>query len=291
MIRKIRIFLEMIKFEHTLFSLPFAFVGAILGAVTMLDRLPSWSEIGWIIVALAGARSAAMALNRLIDRAFDARNPRTATRAIPAGLLGLREVIIFIVISFGLLFVAAFRLDPLAVKLLPVAVFALVFYSYTKRFTWLCHLFLGFTVALAPLGGWLAITGEASPVAWLLYVSVAFWIAGFDIVYACQDAEFDREAKLHSIPVRFGVRGALVFARLFHVIPAAGFTALFWMTDLSFGYLAGALISLGILAYQHMLVKPEDLSRVNIAFFSMNGTLSVVLFAFTLFDLVVLRKW
>ena len=291
MIRKIRIFLEMIKFEHTLFALPFAFVGAILGAVTVLDRLPSWSEIGWIIVAMVGARSAAMALNRLIDRAIDARNPRTASRAIPAGLLGYGEVVVFIIISFILLFVAAFQLDPLAVRLLPVAVFALVFYSYTKRFTWLCHLFLGFTVALAPLGGWLAITGEASPVAWLLYVSVAFWIAGFDIVYACQDADFDREAKLHSIPARFGVKRALIFARLFHMIPAAGFTALFWMTDLSFGYLAGALISLGILAWQHMLVKPEDLSRVNIAFFSMNGTLSVVLFAFTLFDLVVLRRW
>ncbi|CAG5088096.1 4-hydroxybenzoate octaprenyltransferase [Thermobacillus xylanilyticus] len=291
MIRKIRIFLEMIKFEHSLFALPFAFVGAILGAVMMLDRLPTWSEIGWVTIAMVGARSAAMGLNRLIDRAIDARNPRTAGRAIPAGLLGIREVVVFIIVSFALLFLAAFRLNPLVVKLLPIAVFALVFYHYTKRFTWLCHLFLGFTIALGPLGGWLAVTGEASPAAYLLYVSVAFWIAGFDIVYACQDAEYDREAKLHSIPARFGVRNALLIARLFHIVPAFGFLTLFWMTDLSFGYLAGALISLGILAYQHMLVKPEDLSRVNIAFFSMNGTLSVVLFAFTLFDLVVLRKW
>ena len=289
--RKVRIFLEMIKFEHSLFALPFAFVGAILGSVMMLDRLPTWGEIGWVTVAMVGARSAAMGLNRLIDRAIDARNPRTANRAIPAGLLGVREVVVFIVISFALLFVAAFNLDPLAVKLLPIAVFALVFYHYTKRFTWLCHVVLGFTIALGPLGGWLAVTGEASPAAWLLYVSVAFWTAGFDIVYACQDAEFDREAKLYSIPARFGVRNALVIARVFHVIPAFGFLALFWMTDLSYSYLAGALIALGILAYQHTLVKPEDLSRVNMAFFSMNGTLSVVLFAFTLFDLVVLRQW
>jgi 4-hydroxybenzoate polyprenyltransferase len=291
MMRKIRIFLEMIKFEHSLFALPFAFVGAILGAVMMLDRLPTWAEIGWVTVAMVGARSAAMGLNRLIDRAIDARNPRTANRAIPAGLLGVREVVVFVAVSFVLLFIAAFNLDPLAVKLLPVAVFALVFYHYTKRFTWLCHVFLGFTIALGPLGGWLAVTGEASPAAYLLYVSVAFWTAGFDIVYACQDAEFDREARLHSIPARFGVRRALILARIFHIIPAFGFLVLFWMTDLSWGYLIGALIALGILAWQHTLVKPEDLSRVNMAFFSMNGTLSVVLFAFTLFDLVVLRKW
>lgn len=291
MMRKIRIFLEMIKFEHTLFALPFAFVGAILGAVTMQDRLPGWAEIGWVIVAMAGARSAAMALNRLIDHAIDARNPRTATRAIPAGLLGYREVIIFIAISFVLLFLASFRLDPLVVKLLPIAVFALVFYSYTKRFTWLCHVFLGLTIALAPLGGWLAITGEASPAAYLLFISVAFWTAGFDIVYACQDADFDREQRLHSIPARFGVRRALHIARVFHAVPAVGFPALFWMTDLNWSYLAGAIIAIGILAYQHTLVKPHDLSRVNIAFFSMNGTLSVVLFAFTLFDLLVFRTW
>lgn len=291
MMRKIRIFLEMIKFEHTLFALPFAFVGSILGAVTMLERLPSWREIGWIIVAMVGARSAAMALNRLIDRSIDARNPRTAGRAIPAGLLGYREVVVFIAVSFVLLFLASFQLDPLVVKLLPIAVFALVFYSYTKRFTWFCHLILGFTIALAPLGGWLAITGEASPAAYLLYVSVAFWTAGFDIVYACQDADYDRREGLFSIPARFGIRRALLIARLFHVVPAVGFPALFWMTDLGFSYLAGALIALGILAYQHMLVKPEDLSRVNMAFFSMNGTLSVVLFAFTLLDLAVLRTW
>ena len=291
MMRKVRIFLEMIKFEHTLFALPFAFLGAILGAVTQLDRLPGWGEIGWIIVAMVGARSAAMGLNRLIDKTIDARNPRTETRAIPAGLLRSNEVLIFIAVSFILLFAASFNLDPLVVKLLPIAVFMLVFYSYTKRFTWLCHVFLGFTIALAPLGGWVAITGSADLSAYLLFVSVAFWTAGFDIVYATQDYEFDRNDGLHSIPARFGIAKALWIARAFHVVPAIGFPALFWLTDLSWSYLAGAVISIAILVYQHMLVKPNDLSRVQTAFFGMNGTLSVLLFVFAMVDLVVLRQW
>ncbi|PZD93529.1 4-hydroxybenzoate octaprenyltransferase [Paenibacillus sambharensis] len=291
MMRKVKIFMEMIKFEHTLFALPFAFVGAILGAVMEQDRLPGWGEIGWVIVAMVGARSAAMGLNRLIDRAIDARNPRTEQRAIPAGLLRSNEVLIFIAVSFLLLFAASFRLDPLAVKLLPVAIFMLVFYSYTKRFTWLCHLFLGFTIALAPLGGWVAVTGTAGWSAYLLYISVAFWTAGFDIVYACQDYEFDRKEGLHSIPSRFGIKRSLWLARLFHLVPAAGFLALFWMTELSWGYLIGTLAAIGLLFYQHVIIKPQDLSRVNLSFFTMNGTLSVVLFAFTLFDLVVLHQW
>ena len=291
MIRKIRIFLEMIKFEHTLFALPFAFVGAILGAVVEQARLPGWSEMFWVIVAMVGARSAAMGLNRLIDKAIDARNPRTEKRALPAGLLGSTEVILFIAISFLLLAAASFRLEPIAVKLLPVAVFMLVIYSYTKRFTWLCHVVLGLTIALAPLGGWVAVTGTAGWPAYLLYVSVAFWTAGFDVVYACQDYEFDRHEKLHSIPARFGLRNALWIARAFHAVPAAGFVALFWMTDLSWGYLVGTVAAIAILIYQHLLVKPNDLSRLNTAFFTMNGTLSVMLFVFTLFDLVVLHRW
>jgi 4-hydroxybenzoate polyprenyltransferase len=291
MIRKISIFLEMIKVEHTLFALPFAFVGAILGAVTVDSRLPDWSEIGWIIVAMVGARSAAMGLNRLIDEAIDARNPRTEKRALPAGLLRAGEVALFIGISFVLLFAASSRLDPLAMKLLPIAIFMLVFYSYTKRFTWLCHVVLGLTIALAPLGGWVAVTGEVDWTAILLYLSVAFWTAGFDVIYACQDFEFDRNEGLHSIPERFGIEGALWIARGFHALTAIGLIILFWMTDLSWGYLIGTIIALAILCYQHMLVKPNDLSRVQTAFFTMNGTLSIVVFAFTLFDLVVLHQW
>ncbi|WP_270171585.1 UbiA-like polyprenyltransferase [Paenibacillus sp. SYP-B4298] len=291
MIRKIGIFLEMIKFEHSIFALPFAFVGAILGAVVLEQRLPLWSEIGWIILAMIGARSAAMGLNRLIDQAIDLRNPRTANRALPAGLLKAGEVLVFIAISFVLLFVAAFRLDPLSVKLLPVAVFMLVIYSYTKRFTWLCHVVLGLTIGLAPLGGWVAITGRIDATALLLYLSVALWTAGFDIIYACQDADFDREEKLYSIPSRFGVATALWIARIFHLVTAVGFIVLFAVTDLSWGYLVGTLIAVAILFYEHTLVKPYDLSKLNMAFFTMNGVLSMVIFVFTLFDLVVLRKW
>lgn len=291
MIRKVRIFLEMIKFEHTIFALPFAFIGALLGAVETEGRLPSWAEIGWILLAMFGARTAAMGLNRLIDRAIDKRNPRTENRALPAGLIRSGEVLLFIVISFVLLFYASYRLDPICVQLMPIAVFMLVIYSYTKRFTWLCHVVLGLTIGLAPLGGWVAVTGSFSLTAWLLYLSVVMWIAGFDIIYACQDYEFDRKEGLHSIPARFGVEGALRIARAFHIVTAAGFLALFWMTDLSWGYLVGTVAAACILMYEHWLVKPSDMSRVQTAFFTMNGTLSIVLFVFTLFDLVVLSRW
>ncbi|CAM3970106.1 putative 4-hydroxybenzoate polyprenyltransferase [Paenibacillus alkaliterrae] len=291
MIRKIGIIFEMIKFEHTIFALPFAFMGAILGAVVMEHRLPSWEEIGWITLAMFGARSAAMSLNRLIDKAIDLRNPRTEKRALPAGLLKSAEVLLFIVVSFALLFVATANLAPIALKLMPIAVVLLVLYSYTKRFTWLCHIFLGLTIALSPLGGWVAVTGGFDLPAWLLYITVALWIAGFDIIYATQDFEFDRNAGLHSIPARFGIERALWIARSLHVVTAVGFIALFWMTALSWMYLLGTLISIALLFYQHMLVRPNDLSRVQTAFFGMNGTLSVVLFLFTIVDLLVIRQW
>lgn len=291
MIRKLRIILEMIKFEHTVFALPFAYMGAILGAVVMEGRLPSWAEIGWITLAMFGARSAAMSLNRLIDKAIDLRNPRTKDRAIPAGLLKAAEVLAFIVISFAMLLIAAAKLDPIALKLMPIAVFFLVIYSYTKRFTWLCHIVLGLTIALSPLGGWVAVTGEFEIGAWVLYVTVAFWIAGFDIIYATQDYEYDRDAGLHSIPTRFGVSRAIWIARSLHIATAIGFVALFWLTELSWMYLFGALLSVALLFYQHWMVRPADLSRVPTAFFGMNGTLSVVLFLFTIIDLVVLRQW
>lgn len=291
MMRKLRIILEMIKFEHTVFALPFAYMGALLGAVVMLGRLPSWAEIGWISLAMFGARSAAMSLNRLIDKAIDLRNPRTKDRALPAGLLKSAEVLLFIIVSFALLFWAAANLAPIAMKLMPIAVFFLVIYSYTKRFTWLCHIVLGLTIGLSPLGGWVAVTGQFDLSAWLLYGTVALWIAGFDIIYATQDYEYDRDAGLHSIPARFGISGALWIARSLHVVTALGFVVLFWMTQLSWLYLFGALLSIALLFYQHWMVKPHDLSRVPTAFFGMNGTLSVVLFIFTIADLVVLKQW
>lgn len=291
MIRKLRIILEMIKFEHTIFALPFAYLGAILGTVVLENRLPAWSEIGWISLAMFGARSAAMSLNRLIDKAIDLRNPRTKDRALPAGILKSAEVLLFVAVSFGMLFLGAANLDPIAMQLLPIAVFFLVIYSYTKRFTWFCHLFLGVTIALSPLGGWLAVTGKIHPAAWILFGAVALWIAGFDIVYATQDYDYDRKNGVHSIPARFGIAGSLWIARTLHVITGIGFAALFWIAGLSWLYLAGVLLSLALLFYQHYMVKANDLSRVQTAFFGMNGTLSVVLFAFALLDLVVFRQW
>lgn len=288
---KFGIFLEMIKIEHTIFALPFAFMGALLGAVVLEKRLPEWSEIGWILLAMIGARSAAMGLNRVIDRAIDKRNPRTAMRAIPAGLLRVSEVIVFIAASFILLFIAASQLDPICIVLSPIAVFFLVFYSFTKRFTWLCHVVLGLTIGLAPLGAWVAVTGEFGTAAWLLYIANVFWLAGFDIIYACQDFDFDRSNRVHSIPARFGLNGALSLARLFHVITAVCLLLLFWTTDLSWIYLIGTIAAAAFLFYEHWIVKPNDISRVQTAFFTMNGALSTVVLAATLFDLVVLHQW
>lgn len=291
MLNKLKVFLEMIKFEHTLFALPFAFMGAVLGSTVELDRLPGWGTIGWIILAMVGARSAAMGLNRVIDRHIDKKNPRTENRAIPAGLLSSKEVILFIIVSFILLIYATSKLSTLAMMLLPIAVFMLVAYSYTKRFTWGCHIFLGLTIGLAPLGGWVAVTNSMNITSLVLYASIVLWTAGFDIIYACQDVDFDRKEKLHSIPSRFGIAGGLWIARIFHFLTAVGFVSLLWLTDLSWWYLVGMIIANVILFYEHQLVSPKDLSRLNMAFFTMNGVLSMVVFVFTLIDLVVLHKW
>lgn len=287
MFKKIAIFLEMIKIEHTLFALPFAFMGAVLGSVVVTGSLPSWPQVGWILLAMVGARSAAFGFNRMIDRVIDGKNPRTAGRAIPAGLLKSSEVIVFIIVSLLLLFWASFKLSPLAFKLFPLAFFMLVFYSYTKRFTWLCHIVLGLTIGLAPLGAWVAVTGQIDWISIVLYLTIAFWTAGFDVIYACQDVDFDQREGVYSIPARFGVAGALSIARAFHVMTAVGFIALFFIADLSWWYLAGMLISYIILFYEHYIVSPKDLSRLQTAFFTMNGALSIVVFVFTLVDLVV----
>ncbi|NEZ42971.1 UbiA-like polyprenyltransferase [Paenibacillus alvei] len=289
MFKKVRIFLEMIKFEHTIFALPFAFMGALLGAMVVHQRFPTLPEWGWILMAMFGARSAAMALNRLIDAAIDAKNPRTANRAIPAGLLKAGEVILFTAVSFGLLFWAAANLEPLSVYLLPIAVFMLVFYSFTKRFTWLCHVVLGLTIALAPLGGWVAVTNEINAPALIFYLTVSLWTAGFDVIYACQDYEFDKKEGLNSIPVRFGIAKSLWIARGFHVATAFGFILLLFLTQLSWWYIVGTVIASALLIYEHLLVKPHDLSKLNTAFFTMNGVLSIVVFCFTLIDLVVMK--
>lgn len=287
MFKKIGTYLEMIKVEHTLFALPFAFMGAILGSAVVFNQLPSWGDIGWIFLAMFGARSAAFGLNRWADRHIDAKNPRTAKRAIPAGLLKPLEVILFIILSFAVFFWATYMLDPFAFRLLPIAIFLLIIYSFTKRFTWLCHLVLGLTTALAPLGGWVAVTGQIDWKAIVFYIALAFWTAGFDIVYACQDEKFDAEEKLYSIPSRFGLHKSLWFARGFHVVTAIGFIILFFVTPVGWWYLAGMVIACGILFYQHYILSPNDMSRLQTAFFTMNSTLSIILFVFTLIDLVV----
>ncbi|HZG14937.1 MAG TPA: UbiA-like polyprenyltransferase [Candidatus Bathyarchaeia archaeon] len=287
MISKLKIILEMIKFEHSIFALPFAFIGAVLGNIIVEQSWPTWSEIFYVTLAMVGARSAAMSLNRLIDRYIDAKNPRTANRAIPAGLINITEVIVFIVISFALMFFAAFQLNSLAVKLLPLAVFVLILYSYTKRFTWACHFVLGIAIGFGPLGGWVATTGQIDVTALLLFVSVVFWTAGFDIMYACQDAEFDREEGLFSLPSRFGIANALLIARSCHVITIVGLFLLYLQASLSIWFLVGVIISALILIYEHSLVKPTDLSKLNMAFFNMNGILSCVMFVFTMIDLVM----
>ncbi|WNR42451.1 UbiA-like polyprenyltransferase [Paenibacillus roseipurpureus] len=287
MLTKLKIFLEMIKFEHSVFALPFAFMGAILGSVVLLGHLPTWAQIGWITLAMVGARTAAMALNRVIDQAIDKRNPRTENRAIPAGLISVPQVLIYILISFALLFWATYHLSALSMKLLPIAVFFLVIYSYTKRFTWACHFFLGITLGLAPLGGWVAVTGEFTWASIIFFLTVACWSAGFDLIYACQDAEFDRSEGLHSYPSRFGIKASLLTARVLHVLTAIGLVTLFFLTHLSWLYLIGLIISYLILFKEHRLVTPQDLSKLNTAFFTMNGILSLVMFSFTLLDILV----
>ena len=286
-LRKLKIILEMIKFEHSIFALPFAFMGAVLGNIVVEGAWPTWLEIFWVTVAMVGARSAAMSLNRLIDRFIDAKNPRTANRAIPAGLISVSEVVLFIIVSFLVMFVAAYQLNDLAVKLLPLAVFVLVLYSYTKRFTWLCHFILGVAIGFGPLGGWVATTGQVDAIGLLLFASVLFWTAGFDIIYACQDADFDRKEGLYSMPSRFGIANALAVARLCHAVTFIGLVSLYAAADLSIWFLIGVLISGAILLYEHRLVKPTDLSKLDVAFFNMNGVLSVVMFVFTMIDLVI----
>lgn len=287
MMNKVKILFEMIKFEHTIFALPFAFMGAVLGNIVVEGTWPTWLEIFWVTVAMVGARSAAMSLNRLIDRYIDGKNPRTVMRAIPAGAISVPEVVLFIVISFVLLFVAAAQLNSLAVKLLPLAVFVLILYSYTKRFTWACHFVLGIAIGLGPLGGWVATTGQIDVTAMVLFLSVVLWTAGFDIIYACQDYEFDREEGLYSVPSRFGVARALMIARACHIVTIIGLFSLYLMASLSIWFLIGVIISALILIYEHSLVKPTDLSKLNVAFFTMNGILSVVMFTFTMIDLVI----
>ena len=280
---RIKVFLEMIKFSHTIFALPFAFTGAVLAA----RGLPSIYQTFWILMAMVGARTAAMGLNRLIDAEIDGRNPRTSGRAIPAGLLTKGAVTFFISISIIIMFFAARQLNPLCLYLSPIALFFLVLYSYCKRFTALAHVVLGLCLAAAPLGAWMAITGRFELPAILLALAVLFWVAGFDILYALQDLDFDRASGLHSIPVRLGVSGSLWAARSFHLLTTALFIWLFFVMHLGSFYLLGIAISVAMLAYEHWLLRKGDLAKLDAAFFNMNGYISVTVFVFTLLDILM----
>lgn len=284
-VARIRIFLEMIKFSHTVFALPFAFTAAVLAA----NGLPTGYQTFWIIMAMVGARTAAMGLNRVIDAEIDAENPRTSGRAIPAGLLGKGTVSLFIALSTMLLLYSAYRLNPLCLYLSPVALGFLLLYSYCKRFTSLAHVVLGICLAGAPLGAWIAIKGDIGLPALLLGIAVLFWVAGFDILYALQDVEFDRGKGLHSIPVKFGVHGSLWLARIFHLSMLGALAALLISSGLGWIFGFGLAVTAGMLGYEHWLLRRGDLTKLDAAFFNMNGYISITIFLFTLAEVVVGR--
>ena len=275
----VRTTLEMIKIEHTLFALPFAFLGALLAARgTQAYNLPTLRQFVWITAAMIGARSCAMAFNRIADRRIDAANPRTRTRAIPAGLLSVRFAWAFTITSAALFFLASAMLNRLTLLLSPVALASVLLYSYTKRFTSLSHLALGWCLAIAPAGAWIAVRGSIdSAIPLLLSSVVLLWTAGFDVLYACQDFDFDRQAGLRSIPARLGVARALWVSRLLHLCAFAALSALYLVAALGWPALAGVAATGALLVYQHSLVSASDLSRLNAAFFTTNAFVSVIL--------------
>lgn len=281
-LNKIRVYLEMIKFQHSIFALPFAYIGAFLSQM----KVPSFITIFWITLAMVGARSFAMSLNRLIDIEIDRRNPRTADRALPKKLISISKVILFTVISLSLFLLSVYNLAPICRYLWPFIVIPFVIYPYTKRFTWLSHFILGFCLGLAPVGAWIAVTNTFSFEPFLIGAAVILWVSGFDILYAIQDIDFDRQHKLFSVPVRFGVKRSLELTSLFHI---ASIVILTWLgINLSLGlfYFAGLVVTSILLGYENSLIKPDDLSKLNQAFFTMNGVISVVMLCFVTFEVI-----
>ncbi len=284
-LQKILIFMGMIKFSHTIFALPFALSGALLAN----RSLPDGKQILFIVLAMVGARTAAMALNRLIDSEIDARNPRTADRAIPAGLLSKGAVALAILLSIALMLWASAMLNPLCLKLSPIAIFFLVLYSYCKRFTALAHLVLGICLAAAPIGAWIAIKGSVELPAIILGLIVIFWVSAFDMLYALQDIEFDRSAGLHSVPVALGVNGALWLARIFHLITVILLIWLINLMGLGIWFQLGTAVMAILLLYEHLLLRGGDLTRLDAAFFTMNGYISLTFLAATVADILTGR--
>ena len=279
---KLRTTLEMIKFEHSVFALPFALTGALLAArfAGPEPRWPSWQQLGWILVAMVGARSAAMTINRIVDLRYDRENPRTQTRALATGELSLGFAWMFTLLSSGLLVLAAWQLNPLALKLAPVALAVLFFYSFTKRFTSWSHIVLGFCLGMSPGAAWIAVSGSLDARMWILCAAVTLWVAGFDVLYACQDVEFDKRAGLFSIPKTFGIAHALQVARGMHVATVLLLCWLAWSFALPWPAWAGVAVVAALLAYEHSLVKPHDLSKLDAAFFAVNGYISMLFLLF-----------
>jgi len=282
-VQNLKITLEMIKWEHSIFALPFALCGAMLAA----GGLPAWHQLAWIIVAMVSARSAAMAFNRLADASIDAANPRTSIRALPAGHLTPSFVSTFVVISCGIFVLAASQLNRLTLMLSPVALAIVLLYSYSKRFTRWSHLFLGFALGIAPAAAWIAVRGSLDPRILLLTAAVTFWVGGFDVIYACQDFDFDRSHGLHSLPRHLGIHTALWIARVFHLAMLGLLVTLVLVFGLGKLAAAGVIAVAALLAYEHSLVRHDDLSKLNAAFFTMNGVISVVFFLFIGADLLL----
>ncbi len=282
--KKLSLFLELVKFEHTIFALPFAYLGMILAA----RGWPGWWKFLWITVAMAAARTVAFAVNRSADRFYDSLNPRTANRPIPRGAMSSKEAWGIAAGATVVLAVAAWMLNDLCLKLFPLAVVFLVSYSYTKRFTWASHWVLGFTDGLAPLGAWMAVRPSLrDPVPWLMLAAVTFWIAGFDLIYACQDTEFDRATGLHSFPARFGNAAALFWAKANHAATVLLLGTVGIAASLGIAYWIGLAAVSAMLAYENSIVKPDDLSKVNVAFFTMNGYISVTVLAAAVLGMVI----
>jgi 4-hydroxybenzoate polyprenyltransferase len=277
---RIRTVLEMIKFEHSVFALPFALVGALLAARVTRHGWPTWRQVLWIVVAMVAARSAAMTINRIVDLRYDKENPRTKMRALPAGTLSVSFAWAFTIVAVVLFFVAAAQLNLLALELAPLALVILFFYSYTKRFTSWSHLFLGFALGISPAAAWIAVTGSLDPRMLILCAAVTLWVGGFDVLYACQDVQFDAEVGLYSVPKRFGVANALLISRCMHI----GVVVLLSWLAASFGLpwpaWAGIAVVAALLGYEHSLVNANDLSKLNAAFFTVNGYISMLFLLF-----------
>lgn len=282
-IQKVSLYLKMIKFSHSIFALPFALTSAVIAS----EGIPPGRTLFWIIVAMVSARTAAMGMNRVVDKEIDRANPRTASREIPSGRVRPFEAIIFIAMSLTLLVLSAYMLNPLCLKLSPIAIAFIILYSYTKRFTWLSHFILGITISAAPLGAWIAVTGSLDLRIIPMGIAVVFWLAGFDILYALQDIDFDRSYGLFSIPSRFGIKRSITLSRLCHLTAYLLLIYSGLVLHLSYPYYIGMMITAGLFIYEHSLVKPDDLSKLDMAFFNMNGYISVTVFLFTFLNFIL----